>query len=75
MKKGLAFFFIACFFIMSSYSQRKEMYKAFEDSIVKLHKEILLEQNTIIKYQKTNNCFFDGRSLAAKIRLIMLSTH
>jgi len=58
MKKGLAFFFIACFFIMSSYSQRKEMYKAFEDSIIKLHKEILLEQNTIIKYQKNEQLLF-----------------
>ncbi len=58
MKKNLAFTFGFFFFITYSYSQRKEMYRAFEDSIVKLHKEILLEQNTILKYQKNEQLLF-----------------
>lgn len=58
MKKIILFFFGCVFFINISQAQRKEMYKAFEDSIIKLHKEILLEQNIILKYQKNEDLLF-----------------
>ncbi len=34
------------------YGQRKETFKAFEDSIIRIHHEILNEQNSAIRYQK-----------------------
>ena len=34
------------------------MFKAFEDTLVKLHKEILLEKNTIVKYQKNEGLLY-----------------
>ena len=58
MKKIFIFIVGSIFFIQFSYSQRKEMFKAFEDTLVKLHKEILLEKNTIIKYQKNEGLLY-----------------
>lgn len=58
MKKIIWIFLGCVFFITISYAQRKEMYKAFEDSIINLHKEILLERNSIIKYQKNEDLLF-----------------
>ena len=34
------------------YGQRKEIFRAFEDSIIHLHHEILNERNAVIRYQK-----------------------
>jgi len=58
MKKFLLIFLVPIIFTHLSYAQRKEMYKAYEDSIFKLHKEILLEQNIILKYQKNETLLF-----------------
>lgn len=58
MKHFLSVFFLFITFINLSQAQRKETYKAFEDSIIKLHKEILLENNIILKYQKNEELLF-----------------
>ena len=34
------------------YGQRKEIFRAFEDSIIHLHHEILNERNAVLRYQK-----------------------
>ena len=47
------FILISCFLMFSPlYGQRKETFRAFEDSITHLHREILNERNAMIRYQK-----------------------
>ena len=48
-------FFIAmgcCLMLSPLYGQRRETFRAFEDSITHLHREILNERNTMLRYQK-----------------------
>ena len=58
MKKSISLFFVFFCCINVSLSQRKETFRAYEDTIIKLHKEIILEQNSILKYQKNENLLF-----------------
>ena len=51
--RRLLFAFIGFVLICSPlYGQRKEIFRAFEDSIVHLHREILNERNSVLRYQK-----------------------
>ncbi|MDR0603418.1 MAG: hypothetical protein LBG80_03835 [Bacteroidales bacterium] len=53
----ILFLFILCIFF-KGYSQRKDTFIEREDSIVKLHKSIILETNTILRYQKNEQLLF-----------------
>ena len=52
MRKYFSIILILCALATTSYGQRKETFRAFEDSIVHLHREILNENNAILRYQK-----------------------
>ncbi|MDR2406489.1 MAG: hypothetical protein LBE13_00025 [Bacteroidales bacterium] len=55
--RWLLFLFILSIFF-NGYSQRKDIFIEREDSIVKLHKSILSEPNTILRYQKNEQLLF-----------------
>jgi hypothetical protein len=52
----LSLFISGLFF--SVYSQRKDTFIALEDSIIRLHKSLLFETNTILRYQKNEQVLF-----------------
>lgn len=52
MRRLLAVFLGLLFICTSLYGQRKETFRAFEDSITHLHREILNERNATLRYQK-----------------------
>lgn len=58
MKNFLILFIVGILFVQSSYSQRKETFKAYEDSIIKLHREVLTEKNIMVKYQKNEGLLY-----------------
>lgn len=41
-----------CLFVNNLNAQRKETFRAFEDSIINIHQEILNEKNSTVRYQK-----------------------
>ena len=57
MKKQILLFLLTVGMVVSGYAQKRE-FAALEDSIVKLHKSILLERNTILKYQKNEQLLY-----------------
>jgi hypothetical protein len=58
MRNRLILFLFILVTFFNGYSQRKETFIALEDSIVRLHKSILLEANTIFRYQKNEQLLF-----------------
>lgn len=58
MKNFFILFITGLLFIQSSYSQRKETFKAYEDSIINLHRQVLMEENAIAKYQKNESLLY-----------------
>lgn len=58
MKNFFILFIGGLLFIQSSYSQRKETFKAYEDSIINLHRQVLMEENAIAKYQKNESLLY-----------------
>jgi hypothetical protein len=55
--KLILFLLISCLFLRA-YSQRKDTFGVLEDSIVRLHKSIIFEPNTILRYQKNEQLLF-----------------
>jgi hypothetical protein len=58
MKSRLLLFLFVWGMFFGGYSQRKDIFIEREDSIVKLHKSILFDPNTIFRYQKNEQLLF-----------------
>ena len=56
-KQFIVLFLVASGIFVSGYAQKKE-FAILEDSIIKLHKSILLEENTIRRYQKNDSLLY-----------------
>jgi len=54
MKKFILFLFIGSIFFCG-HAQRKGVFAAMEDTIIQLHKEIILENETRLRYQKNES--------------------
>jgi hypothetical protein len=57
MKKQIILFLLIVEILINGYAQKKEL-ASLENSIVKLHKEIILESNTIRRYQKNDSLLY-----------------
>ena len=58
MKKQFVLFLVICGVFVNGYAQRKGVFAALEDSIVQLHKEIILEKNAILRNQKNEQVLY-----------------
>ena len=58
MKKQTALFLCIFTMFFSGYSQKKENFFILEDSIKRLHQDIITERNTIIRYQKNEQLLY-----------------
>jgi hypothetical protein len=58
MKRHLLLLLFVCSVFADGNAQRKGVFASLEDSIIQLHKEIILESNTIRRYQKNDSLLY-----------------
>jgi hypothetical protein len=58
MKKRFVLFLLLGGVLVCGYAQRKGVFASMEDSIIQLHREIILENNTILRNQKNEQLLY-----------------